>query len=162
MTTIKNSILSGILFGLLFGIYLGFAHSLTFALLLGPITGLCFGIAIYFFVSSKKVNTQTQINEDEKDIVYSGPANHFKNAEGVGGKLYLLEDKIIFKSHGFNIQNHECVVDLVQIKEVSFYNTLGLIPNGMMIRLTNNNTEKFVVNKRQNWKNEISRLKSQI
>jgi hypothetical protein len=162
MTNIKNSVLAGIAFGLLFGIYLTFSSGLKNALIAGPIAGIVFGLSMYLFISSKKVKTQTQIDVDDKEILYSGAANHFVNTEGVGGKLYLLNDKIVFKSHGFNIQNHEQRIDLNEVDGVIFYNTLGIIPNGLKIVLRNNVSEKFVVNNRQQWKDEISKIKNWV
>jgi hypothetical protein len=160
MTEIKNSIFSGLSFGLLFGLFQAFSRDINYALIAGPISGLLFGITIYFFVTSKRVKRQTQIkNSDDKTIVYSGGANHFVNVEAVGGKLYLLTDKLQFQSHSFNIQNHGLIIEIEQIKDVSFYNTLGLIPNGLAITTLNGKKEKFVVSNRRLWKEEIEKLK---
>jgi hypothetical protein len=160
MTEIRNSILAGLAFGLLFGLFLAVRFDTNYALIAGPISGLAFGTAIYFFVTSKTVKKQTQIeNLDGKPIIRSGGANHFINGEAVGGKLYLLTDKLQFQSHGFNIQNHGQIIDIEQIKEVSFYNTLGLIPNGLAITTLGGQIEKFVVSGRQIWKEEIEKLK---
>ena len=74
----------------------------------------------------------------------------------------MLNDKIVFKSHGFNIQNHEQRIDLNEVDGVIFYNTLGIIPNGLKIVLRNNVSEKFVVNNRQQWKDEISKIKNWV
>ena len=161
MTEIRNSILAGLAFGLLFGLFLAVRFDTHYALIAGPISGLAFGIIIYFFVTSKTVKKQTQIeNLDGKPIIRSGGANHFINSEAVGGKLYLLTDKLQFQSHGFNIQNHGQIIDIEQINEVSFYNTLGLIPNGLAITTLDGQTEKFVVSGRQIWKEEIEKLKA--
>jgi hypothetical protein len=93
----------------------------------------------------------------EQTIIHSGKANHFKNIEAVGGNLYLFADKLRFKSHSINIQNHELIINLNQIKEVSFFNSLGLVPNGLAIKTIDGKTEKFVVNGRKVWKNEIDK-----
>ena len=161
MTEIRNSIFAGLTFGLLSGLFLAFQFDTSYALIAGPIYGLAFGTALYFFVTSKTVKKQTQIeNVDGKTIIRSGGANHVVNFEAVGGKLYLLTDKLQFQSHSFNIQNHGQIINLKEIKEVSFYNTLGLIPNGLSITTMDGKTEKFVVNGRQLWKEEIERLKA--
>src|SRR5450631_1651672 len=56
----------------------------------GAIAGLVFGFVIEKFRSSKLVNNSTKIDVDEDEkIIFETPANHFKGAEGVGGKLYL-------------------------------------------------------------------------
>jgi len=93
-------------------------------------------------------------------VIHSGKANHFLHGESVGGSLYLYKQKLQFKSHSLNIQNHVSDFELKQIEEVFLYNTLGLVPNGLAIRLLNGNVEKFVVNKRKEWKKEIDNLLS--
>ncbi|MCO6173952.1 GRAM domain-containing protein [Flavobacterium sp. NRK F10] len=162
MNEIRNSFLAGIAFGLLFGFFLAIRFEMKYALIAGPISGLAFGLILYLFASSKTVKKQTQIeNIDGETVIRSGGANHFKNGEAVGGKLYLLKDKLQFQSHNFNVQNHRLSINLNQIKEVSFYNALGLIPNGLEIKTTDGQTEKFVVNGRRIWKEEIEKLKSE-
>jgi len=161
MTEKRNPIIAGITFGILFGIFLAVRFEIQYALIAGPISGLVFGLAIYFFVTSKTVKKQTQIEDiDGEPIIRSGGANHFKNVEAVGGKLYLFKDKLQFKSHNFNVQNHEQVIDLNQIKDVNFYNTLGIIPNGLAIKKKDGQIEKFVVSGRRIWKEEIEKLKA--
>ena len=100
--------------------------------------------------------TPPPINNPANDIViYSGMANHFLNAESVGGNLFLYSDRLYFKSHAVNIQVHDLTIELNQIKNVSYYNTLGLIPNGLAVNLHNGKTEKFVLYKRAVWQKEI-------
>jgi hypothetical protein len=162
MTEIKNSILAGLSFVLLFGLFQAICYDINRALILGPILGLIFGLVTYFFVTSKTVKRQTQIeNSDGKPIIRSGGANHFVNCEAVGGKLYLLSDKLQFQSHNFNIQNHELIIDIRKIKHVSFYNTLGLIPNGLAITVMNGKKERFVVGGRKLWREEIEKLQTE-
>jgi hypothetical protein len=161
MTVIRNSILAGLAFGCLIGIFFAFRFSTEQAIIAGPISGIAFGIAIYLFVTSKMVKRQTEIkNIEGKTVIHSGGANHFLNGEAVGGKLYLLTDRLEFKSHNFNIQNHEFAIDLKQIKYIQFFNTLGLIPNGLEIHTMDGRIEKFVVGGRKQWKNELEKLKN--
>jgi len=159
MTKIRNSILAGLAFGLLFGLFLAIPFDINYTLIAAPISGLAFGVTLYFFLTSKTVKRQTQIQiADGEKIIHSGGANHFINGEAVGGKLYLLSDKLQFQSHGFNIQNHGQTINLKQIKEVGFYNTLGLVPNGLAITTCDGQREKFVVNGRKRWKEQIEKL----
>ncbi|HNW74375.1 MAG TPA: hypothetical protein PKN44_12165 [Bacteroidales bacterium] len=161
MTERRNSIFAGLAFGLLFGLYLAFRYEIQYALICGPISGLLFGLGMYFFITSKTIRRQTQIVvNDGQGIIRSGSANHFKNREAVGGKLYLLTDRIQFKSHSFNIQNHEMKIGLEEIKEIRFFNSLGIIPNGLELKLMNEQIEKFVVDGRRQWRAEIERQKT--
>lgn len=114
---------------------------------------------LYLFVNSRKVKEQTTLEGVEaSDVIYSGGANHFKNAEAVGGKLYLLSDHLAFKSHKVNIQNHTLAIKINNIQDIIFYSTLGLIPNGLKIILKDGAEEKFVVNYRDIWKKNIQIL----
>ncbi len=160
MTQIRNSILSGIAFGFLFGLFLAIKFNLNDALIAGPISGIVFGFAAYRFVSSKIVKRQTQIELNGKTIIRSGGANHFLNGEAVGGKLYLLDDRIVFKSHNFNLQNHGKEILLDNIASIEFYNTLGIMPTGLEILTKESQSEKFVLSNRKLWKTEINKIKT--
>ena len=163
MAEIKNSILAGIFFGISMGIVFSLMYGSKYGVISGILSGLFFGIAIYMFTKSKVVENQTQIeNIEGQKIIHSGGANHFIGAEAVGGKLYLLTNSIQFKSHKFNIQNHSQIIFLNQIKEIGFYNTLGLVPNGLFITTTDSGTEKYVVNRRKVWKEKIATQKRNL
>jgi len=158
MKNSRNSVLSGLAFGLSLGLYCAFRYGILYAIIAGPVSGLAFGIVFYFIVSSKIVKRQTQIeNVSNNEIIRSSGANHFKNGEAVGGRLYLLIDKLQFKSHNFNIQNHGLEIPLGQISQTRFFNTLGLIPNGLEIRTIDGRIEKFVVSDRKKWSEEIEK-----
>ena len=73
MTEIKNSVLAGLAFGVFFGLFLALRFDPYYALIAGPISGLAFGTALYFFATSKIVKKQTQIeNLDGKPILLLG------------------------------------------------------------------------------------------
>jgi hypothetical protein len=95
-----------------------------------------------------------KLHHDE-NIVKQGPANHFKGIEGVGGKLFLTNRRIFFKSHRFNFQNHELSIPLSEIREAGGRNTFLFVPNGILINLKSGNKEKFVVWNRNDWLKKI-------
>jgi hypothetical protein len=95
--------------------------------------------------------------ESPSSVIYSGGANHFMNGESVGGKLFLTPETLRFKSHKFNIQNHEWSIGIHQIREVRYHDMLGIIRNMLEVVTENGATEKFVVNNRKVWKAEIER-----
>ena len=111
----------------------------------GALSGLLFGWIITLFSTGPG-----------ESIVFESPANHFKRIEGVGGRLYLTNKRLIFKSHKLNFQNHQLVIDLRDIKEVSRYKTLGMVNNGLAITTANNKTEKFVVEEIETWVKHLS------
>jgi hypothetical protein len=150
MTQIRNlsliAALIGALLGYLFGPWIGISGGVIILLAL-----------VYFFILPE-LKKQSQVeNIDNKPIGYAGSANHFMNGEAMGGQLFLFDDRLEFKSHRLNIQEHTKVIDLKNIKEVNFYNSLGIVPNGLAIITTDGKREKFIVTKRQTWKQEIER-----
>ena len=60
---------------------------------------------------------------DKEKIEFVKGANHFKGIEAVGGKFFVTNQRIVFKSHSFNIQNHELTIEFHDIQSIKFYNT---------------------------------------
>ena len=122
----------------------------------GIISGLFFGYFTSWFLkkftNSKFVNdtTKIELDSDEKIIFQSG-ANHFKGLEAVGGKLYLTNKRLVFKSHKLNVQNHELTINLSDISKRESFKPLRLTNNGLCILTAKNTREKFVVEKREQW-----------
>ena len=88
-------------------------------------------------------------------ILKEGPANHFMGVESVGGKLYLTNLRLFFKSHRLNFQTHEASYRLEDIVSVKPRNTLGFIPNGMAVVVKDKGEQKFVVYGRKDWMKKI-------
>ncbi len=161
MTQIKSTIIAALLYTIVLGIFMDFIYPVKEALIIAIITGLFFVVFMYLFSTSKNIKNQTQINLYEGDkIIYEGDASHIENRVGFGGRLYLLTDKLQFKSHKYNTHNDELMIFLKDITRVSYFNTLGLVPNGLKIETTGNRTEKFVVNERKHWRDEIEKIKT--
>jgi hypothetical protein len=119
----------------------------------GLISGLLFGLSIHFF--GKKVDKLVQIDLlPGETLLFQTKANHFKGIEGVGGKLSLTDQRLVFRSHALNIQSHVLNIPLQNIGHVERYKTIGLINNGLKIT-AEGKTEKFVVDKAEEW---LSRL----
>lgn len=97
-----------------------------------------------------------------ENVVKEGLANLWKGKEAVGGKLYLTEQKLVHKGHKVNIQGGSVEISLMDIDHLEFYTNkifgLPLIKNGLTVIDTSGKQYKFVVNKRDTWKEEIERL----
>ncbi|OIR14367.1 GRAM domain protein [mine drainage metagenome] len=126
--------------------------SIVAGLVAGAISGVVFGWLIGLFSKSKFVKQTSKIDtEQDENILFETPANHFKGIEGVAGKLYLTNKRLIFKSHKLNIQNHQLAIQLTDINDVGRYKTLGVVNNGLSITTVNGKTEKFVVEQVEDW-----------
>jgi hypothetical protein len=122
----------------------------------GAVAGFLFGWMMGLFANSKLLTKGTKINTltDER-ILFETGANHFKGAEGVGGRLYLTNQRLVFKSHKFNIQNHELSIRLSDIRQIEKYKIWGLINKGLSVTTLDNKTEKFVVQQMDEWINQL-------
>lgn len=76
------------------------------------------------------------------------PANLYRGIEAVGGKILFEEDGMTFQPHRLNIQNEKEFISYRDIVEVKRKNTLGIIPNGLVVIMSDGVSYKFVVNKR--------------
>lgn len=161
---LKTFFSAGVPFGIMMGLFKGIINGLYSGIFFGIFTGLIFGIGISIFLQNQKKkfkNISADVTKG-KTIIMEGGANHFKGVEAVGGWLYLTSDEIIFKSHAYNVQAHQTTIPLDQVVKVKTVATLGLIPNGLLITINNGSIEKFVVNNRNNWIEEINNTISSL
>lgn len=84
-------------------------------------------------------------------IIREYRANLMRGIEGVGGKLYITNQRLIFESHSFNIQSGNEIINLRDISAVEkvWTKILGipLAPNGLKVT-TATDEYSFVVGKR--------------
>lgn len=120
----------------------------------GLVVGLLFAWIMQYTAKKlfKKIIIETADNEN---IIKEGGANHFKGKEGVGGKLVLTDKRLIFKSHKFNIQNHQENIDLGQVQNLRTTKTLGILENGLTLELTTSDRHKFIVDEPTDWIEKI-------
>jgi len=90
-----------------------------------------------------------------EQLLLDTPANMWRGAEAVGGRLHVTNQRVVFKSHSFNVQTGETHIPLADIQSVSPVNTLGIVPNGLKIALKSGVEFRFVTWGRQNIINTI-------
>jgi hypothetical protein len=88
-------------------------------------------------------------------VLKQGGASHFKGIEAVGGKLFLTDSRLVFKSHRFNIQVHQEAYPLVDIIAVEPRRGLSLVGDGLSVMLSDGREERFVVFGRRDWITQI-------
>jgi hypothetical protein len=170
-TKIKTGLFFGVVMSIFFILQDLFTHpdltsqyiivSIVSGLFCGALSGFLFSWFISWFMrkfaNSKRFLNDTKIDIQEGEtILFDSGANHFKGAEAVGGKLYLTNRRLVFKSHKFNIQNHKLSINLSDIDNVDRYKTLGLVNNGLSVTTMDNKTEKFVVQQIDEWVNQLT------
>lgn len=101
--------------------------------------------------------------EPDETIIRSGNANLHKGLENIGGKLHLTNQNLVFVGHAANIQKGDVRVPLSEIMTVEpawtkFLKVIPLVPNSLSVRLRDESEVRFVLTKRQEWKDQIERL----
>ena len=101
----------------------GFRPSIIFGALLGGLIGALFGWWEIKWMKALAVKLAATIpdlemHKDEK-ILFKVEAGHLRGLESVGGKLFVTDKRIFFRSHKLNIQNHEQEFPITEIKAVN-------------------------------------------
>ncbi len=162
----KFRIVSAIIAGLLFvGIlclvdYLfnGKFQSFNSYLFQGVFFGIFTKILFPYVAEKLGKNIKPELQENEKVEIESS-ANLFRGKEGVGGKIFLTNKKVIFKSHKINIQKGQIEIEYKDIIEVIERKTARLINNGIQIKTKDGKEYNFVVNEREKY---IEKLNEKI
>ncbi len=139
---IKQGLTAGLIFGICMGAYFTYIFGSPIGLLTGLLCGLFFGILLILFVNSPFIEKQTEISQDklieDEKIIASQLANlvirpkdfklndfafdgllwavGMKNKEAIGGKLYITNYRLIFKSHKYNRVRGDFSIFLPTIK----------------------------------------------
>lgn len=162
MNVLANFLRAGVPFGLIFGIGMYFAGGLGMALVVGLGSGLAFGLGIAVFAEIQRRRfLANRPDFGDEILLHEGPANHFRGAEAVGGWLYLTSRRLLFLSHGMNVQNAAWEHPLAGIRTVETASTVGIIPNGLRLTTSAGATERFVVQGRRKWKDAIEKARSE-
>lgn len=86
-------------------------------------------------------------------------ANWLRGFEGVGGKLFLTNERLVFIPHGLNIQTEWLQLEIWGMTKIEKRKTWGIIPNGITITMEDGLVFKFGVWNRSKIIREIIRAK---
>lgn len=83
-------------------------------------------------------------------VVKACDSIHFINNLKVKGKLILTNQRLFFK---FSEQQNQTDFEILptNIKEVFYFNSLKIIPNGITVRTRNGEDLRFLVKQRNSW-----------
>ncbi len=113
----------------------------------GVLFVLIFPWAMKKMIGKRIDNIQPELLNDEiiEEEIF---ANLFRGLEGVGGKIFLTNQRLVFKSHSLNIQKGQTNIIYLDIDSIHKRKTAKLVDNGIKI-ITKEGTEyNFVVNDR--------------
>ena len=151
----------GLLTGVAMGSLCGLSVGTKTGLAIGLLSGVAFGLAMACFFAIQRGRFALARPElTGEDVLHDGPANHFLNGEGVGGWLFLTKERVVFRSHQFNIQPHELSVPLTEITDVQDVRLAKVFPTGLRFVTRSGNEEWFVVEDNRRWRDEIVKAKA--
>ena len=105
------------------------------------------------------MNTPLLANEI---VIKEGPANLSRGIEGVGGKLFLTNQRLIFEAHSVNIQAGMTLINLSDIKSskkswTKFLSIIPIFPNGLDVELNTGDILHFTVYGSGEWKDAVGK-----
>lgn len=131
-------------------------QSLPSVLFQGAFLGVSFGWGMPYIMERMAKRMERKITMElttGEENLHEGRANLFRKLEGVGGKLFLTNQRLHFKAHKMNVQSEPLSIPLDQIDEVSTFKTTKLfdLENGLGIKVLDGQEYRFVVNEREDW-----------
>jgi hypothetical protein len=91
-------------------------------------------------------------------IIRAGNSNLRQRDQQIQGKLIVTNQRIYFKSLTEDFRNCDREITPSEIRDLMFFNTLWLIPNGMNIVTKNGDEIHFTVKNRSEWAKLITRM----
>lgn len=89
------------------------------------------------------------MNETQETYYLEVAANLYRGIEAVGGRLKMNNENLLFSPHSFNLQTGVTLIFMDEISSIRKRNTMGIVPNGILIETRRGQQYKFVTWKRQ-------------
>ena len=124
------------------------------------LVSLFIGIVLVFGLDILADKLNKNVKPDLKDgeqVEAEGPANYKSKLEAIGGKLFLTNSDIIFKSHKYNFQNRTLKIPYSNIQKLKKSKSLSIVDNILEIYTWDKQAYKFIVNESDVWINYINK-----
>jgi len=118
------------------------------------------GIVLFFGLDILADKLNKSVKPDLKDgeqVEAEGPASYKSNLEAIGGKIFLTNSYIIFKSHKYNFQSRTLIIPYSNIQKLKKSKSLSIIDNILEINTRDKQACKFIVNESDVWINYINK-----
>jgi hypothetical protein len=103
-----------------------------------------------------------QPQDESEELIEKVAANLMRGVEGVGGRLMLTNQRVLFEAHKFNVQSAPLAIPLSAIESVVPSRTAGIGPNGITIRCRSGEEYRFVVWRRKWLISRIEQCRRQV
>jgi hypothetical protein len=152
----KRFLVSCLPFGLIVGSFFAITSDARSGAVVGALAGVIFGLLVAVFTGSRWLReaTRPELGRTER-VLKDGPATRSRGLTGAGGWLFLTDDRLTFKPHALNVSSEELSIPLADIVEARPALTAGLVPNGLEVRVEGGRAERFAVEGRRAWSEQI-------
>ncbi len=96
--------------------------------------------------------------KENETVLKASDSNYFNADARVVGKLILTNQRLYFKTLNDNTNHFDFEVLFSQIKEIMFFNTWKIIPNGLILVTKEGKELKFLVKNRDQWGTMINKM----
>lgn len=90
------------------------------------------------------VPSQHKPSNEAEQILGKFAANRMRGIEGVGGRIIVTNQRFLFEAHKLNIQREPLALSLGEILEVTAANSLGILPNRLIVKCRSGEQHHFV------------------
>ena len=91
-------------------------------------------------------------------VLKAGDSNLYYDEQNIDGKLILTNQRVYFKSKDGEHSKFNLEILPSQIKEIIYFNTLKIFPNGLNIILKEGGELKFKIGNRNSWGQALNRI----
>jgi hypothetical protein len=91
-------------------------------------------------------------------VVKAGDSTYFIEDEKITGKLVLTNQRIYFVSTNGHSGTFDHEINPSEIREVIFFNTRRILPNGLKVIMKSGEEKRFSVKKRNEFGTMINRM----
>ncbi|NOQ24328.1 MAG: hypothetical protein GQ564_03115 [Bacteroidales bacterium] len=91
-------------------------------------------------------------------VLKASDSNYFADETNIDGKLILTNQRVYFKTKEDKNSDYNLEILPNQIKEILYFNTMKIFPNGLNIILKEGKQLKFKIGKRNTWGKVLNRI----
>ena len=91
-------------------------------------------------------------------VLKAGDSNYFAEEKNIDGKLILTNQRVYFKTKKDGNSDYNLEILPSDIREILYFNTLKLFPNGLNIILKEGRELKFKIGKRNSWGKVLNKI----
>ena len=96
--------------------------------------------------------------KENETVIKASDSNYYNADSRVEGKLILTNQRLYFKTVSESHKSIDFEVLFTQIKEIIFFNTWKVIPNGLSVITKEGKELRFLVKNRDHWGTMINKM----